>query len=339
VYLSTRYHNLRVLDKENGGKADSLNAGANLSQNTLVCCVDADSILQPDSLIRVVQPFLEEPATIATGGTIRIANGCKMEGSFITKIELPKKTLPLIQVVEYLRAFLFGRLGWSPLNALMIISGAFSVFRREALMEVGGYNTHTVGEDMELIVRLHRHNRLLGRKYRITFVPDPICWTEAPEDLKTLKNQRIRWQRGLAESLAINKQLLFHPKSGLVGWLAFPFMLFFEMLSPCVELSGYIFMITGFLFGFVSETPFIAFMVITIGMGLLLSINALLLEEMSFQMYTKVSDIFRLLGALLIENLGYRQLTLFWRIQGLFQWAFKRKAQWGSMKRTGDLGN
>jgi cellulose synthase/poly-beta-1,6-N-acetylglucosamine synthase-like glycosyltransferase len=323
VYISSRYRNLRVIDKANGGKSDSLNAGIIVSNNPLVCCVDADSILQPDSLLRVVQPFIEDPDTIATGGTIRLSNGCQIENSFMQQVCLPKRTLPLIQIVEYLRAFLFGRLGWSPINALLIISGAFSVFKRESLLEVGGYRTDTVGEDMELVVRLHRYNRLQGRKYRINFIPDPICWTEAPEDLKTLRNQRVRWQRGLLESLSLNKELLCHPRGGLVGWLAFPFMIIFEALSPPLELIGYVFMIWGACYGYISWTAFAAFMTIAIGMGLLLSINALLLEEMSFHLYTRFSDIVRLLGAIILENLGYRQLTVFWRLQGLCQYLFQ----------------
>lgn len=334
VYISSTYRNLRLIDKENGGKADSLNAGIALSTNALVCCVDADSILQPDSLLRVVQPFIEDPKVIATGGTIRIANGCEIRDSFMEKVNLPERWLPLIQIVEYLRAFLFGRLGWSPINALMIISGAFSVFKRDAILAVGGYRTDTVGEDMELVVRLHRYYRLKGIPYRITFIPDPICWTEAPEDLKTLQNQRSRWQRGLLESLMLNKELLLHPKSGLVGWLAFPFMILFEALSPPIELAGYIFMILGATTGYVSWVAFWAFMTIAIGMGLLLSINALLLEEMSFHLYPRFSDMARLVLAVLIENLGYRQLTVLWRLQGLCQWLFKRKATWGEMKRN-----
>lgn len=333
VYTSSRHHNLRVIDKENGGKADSLNTGIAMSENTLVCCVDADSILQPDSLMRVVQPFIEDPTTIASGGTIRVANGCSLSGSFITKVGLPKNLIALIQVVEYLRAFLFGRLGWSPINALLIISGAFSVFRRDAILEVGGYRTTTVGEDMELVMRLHHHYRLANKQYKISFVPDPICWTEVPEDIKTLRNQRRRWQKGLGESLLMHKALLFHPKSGLVGWLAYPFMFVFELISPLIEVLGYLFMIIGFLFGIVSWKALIAFSIIAVGMGFLLSLSALLLEEISFHMYARISDIFRLMSAIVLENFGYRQLTLIWRVQGLIEW-ISRKGSWGTMKRN-----
>jgi cellulose synthase/poly-beta-1,6-N-acetylglucosamine synthase-like glycosyltransferase len=339
VYISSRYRNLRVIDKVNGGKSDSLNAGITVSSNPLVCCVDADSILQPDSLLRVVQPFIENPLTIAAGGTIRLSNGCVMEDSVMQQIKLPQKTLPLIQIVEYLRAFLFGRLGWSPINSLLIISGAFSVFKRESVIEVGGYRTDTLGEDMELVVRLHRYHRLNKKPYNIAVIPDPICWTEAPEDLKTLRNQRVRWQRGLLESLSMNQDLLFHPRGGFVGWLAFPFMVLFEAISPPIELLGYVFMIWGALNGYINWVAFTAFMTIAIGMGLLLSINALLLEEMSFHLYSKYTDILRLLGAILLENLGYRQLTVFWRLQGLCQWLFKTKHRWGEMQRNAANNN
>lgn len=218
IYQSSRYPNLKVIDKANGGKADALNAGVNLSRFPLFCGVDADSILQRDSLLRIIRPFLEDPDAIAAGGTVRIANGCQVKDGLLLKAALPNKLLPQLQIVEYLRGFLFGRLGWSSLNALLIISGAFGLFKKDLVIEVGGYRHKTIGEDMELVVRMHKHMRLQKRKYRIYFIPDPVCWTEAPEDLATLAQQRVRWQRGLLESLSANMSLLFHPKSGAVGW-------------------------------------------------------------------------------------------------------------------------
>jgi cellulose synthase/poly-beta-1,6-N-acetylglucosamine synthase-like glycosyltransferase len=324
VYSSLGHYNLRVIDKVNGGKADALNAGLNLCDNELVCCVDADSFLQADSLIRLVQPFIENPDTIACGGSIRVINGCKTGGSALSEVDLPKNPLALLQVVEYLRAFLFGRMGWSPLNALLIISGAFSIFKREAVMAVGGYKTDTVGEDMELVVRLHAHYRLAGIPYSITFIPDPLCWTQVPEDLGTLRNQRTRWQRGLGESLWEHRNLLFHPKMGLVGWVALPFI---------IELGGYLFITFGFLFDLISRQTFYVFLLVSLGMGFLLSMNALLLEEMSFHLYTRISHMLKLLLAILFENLGYRQLTLVWRTIGFFQW-LTRRGNWGQMKRV-----
>lgn len=336
IYLSPIHPNLRVIDKENGGKADSLNAGINTARYPLFCAVDADSVLQRDSLLRVVQPFLDDPRTICSGGCIRIANGCEVQAGFLVSMGLPSNLLALFQISEYLRAFLFGRLGWSPLNALLIVSGAFGVFSKEGVIEVGGYLTNTIGEDMELVLRLHRHMRDKGAAYRIVYVPDPICWTEAPEDLKTLKNQRIRWQRGLAESLSKNRRLLFHPRGGTVGWLAFPFFVLFEFLGPAIEFAGYLFMAGGAVMGIVSLKALVAFLYLAVGLGLLLSVSALLMEELSFQIYPKLEQVLVLFLAVVIENLGYRQLNSWWRIVGLYRWITAKQGHhaWGEMRRT-----
>jgi cellulose synthase/poly-beta-1,6-N-acetylglucosamine synthase-like glycosyltransferase len=339
IYCSTLYPNLRVIDKQNGGKADALNAGLNAARYPVFCSVDADSVLQRDSLARVVQPFLEDRNTIAGGGTIRIANGCKVTHGFLEKVGLPKSWLAKFQVIEYLRAFLFGRLGWEPLNALLIISGAFGLFRKEAVMEAGGYRTDTVGEDMELVVRLHRHARMKRKPYRITFVPDPICWTEVPEKLSVLQSQRIRWQRGLVESLAMNMRLCMHPRGGIVGWVAFPFMLIFEMLGPLLEVFGYVFIILAALAGWISYEAFFAFLGVAFGMGMLLSTSALLLEEMSFHMYPKLRQTATLFMVAVLENLGYRQLIAIWRLVGLARSAVGAQSKWGRMQRKAAWGD
>ncbi|MDH5376788.1 MAG: glycosyltransferase family 2 protein [Gammaproteobacteria bacterium] len=335
IYQSTIYPNLRVIDKDNGGKADSLNAGINAARYPLFCGVDADSILQPNSLERIVQPFIEDSTTVASGGTVRIANGCDVRKGFLVKPGLPKNILALFQVAEYLRAFLFGRLGWSPLNALLIISGAFGVFHKETVISVGGYRTDCIGEDMELIVRMHRILRQQKRKYKITFVPDPICWTEAPEDMATLRKQRIRWHRGLSESLTKNISLMFHPRGGAVGWIAFPYMLIFEWLGPIVEIMGLVSMGLGFYFGYIPKEIFVLFLFIAIGFGVLLSVIAILLEEISFHIYPKASYMIVLFFVTIIENFGYRQLNMIWRSIALFQWAIGSQAKWGDMKRKG----
>jgi len=334
IYHSTRYPNLRVIDKENGGKADALNAGINASRYPLFCAVDADSILQRDSLQRVVRPYLSDPRVIAAGGTVRIANGCTVSRGFLQSIGLPRNPLVLFQIVEYLRAFLFGRMGWSPINAMLIISGAFGLFRKAAVIAAGGYRTDTVGEDMELVVRLHRIYRQTGQPYRIVFVTDPICWTEAPEDLKTLKNQRVRWQRGLMESLWLNRALLFHRKSGLVGWLAFPFVLIFEGLGPLIELGGFLILAAAALGGAISWPAFGAFLLLAIGVGLLLSASALLLEEITFHVYPRPAQVARLYLAMLGENIGFRQLNSWWRLLGLWRWFIGTKGHWGEMQRS-----
>lgn len=334
IYRSTKFPNLRVVDKENGGgKADATNAGINAARYPLFCCVDADGILERASLRRVVAPFQQDPLVIASGGTVRIANGCEVRSGFLEKVHLPSNLLALFQIVEYLRAFLFGRMGWAAFNAVLIISGAFGVFRKDVVVAAGGYRHDAIGEDMELVTRLHRLHRLSGARYRIAFLPDPICWTEAPESLKVLKSQRTRWQRGLGQSLLLNRELLWHPRGGAPGWLAFPFMIMFEWLSPVIEIGGYLFMILGFASGIISGTAFWTFMLLAVSLGTLLSMSALLLEETSYHVYHERGDLAKLAAIAVIENFGYRQLATWWRLQGLWQWMTGTGGGWGQMTR------
>lgn len=335
IYRSSLHGNLRVIDKENGGKADSLNAGINVARHPLFCGVDADSILARDSLHRVIRPFLRDPRVVASGGTVRVANGCEIEGGFLTRVGLPRNPWALFQVVEYLRAFLFGRLGWSQLNAMLIISGAFGVFKTDVVVAAGGYRPKTIGEDMELVVRIHRMLREQGVDYRIEFVPDPVCWTEAPEDRQTLRNQRIRWQRGLSESLAPHLRLMFSPRGGPPGWIAFPFMVAFEWLGPLVELGGYVFMAFAYAFDLVSWDAVQVFLLLAIGLGILLSASGLLLEELAFHIYPRAGQLALLALVVVAENFGYRQLNSWWRLVGLYRWATNRQSTWGTMKRKG----
>ena len=335
IFASPQYPNIRLVDKENGGKADALNAGINCARYPLFCVVDADCILQSDSLARVVQPFLEDATTVAAGGVVRVVNGCTVKDGFLDKVDLPRKFLPMAQLVEYLRAFLFGRLGWSPANALLIISGAFGVFYKERVIAIGGYHADTVGEDMELVVRLHRHLRAERRPYRITFVPDPICWTEAPQDLRSLRSQRMRWQQGLAESLFANWRLMFQRRGGAVGWIAFPFMLVFECLGPLIEVLGYASVAVMGFAGLLSPDAFLAFLFASVGLGILLSTNALFLEELSFHLFPRPGQQLRLFLVAILENFGYRQLHSFWRLEGMVRWVLriKREHRWGRVHR------
>jgi cellulose synthase/poly-beta-1,6-N-acetylglucosamine synthase-like glycosyltransferase len=335
IYRSRTHPNLRVIDKENGGgKADACNAGLNAARYPLVYCGDADSVLDPGSLERVVLPFIEDSRTVACGGTVRIVNGCSVRGGFLERIGLPRNPLALVQIVEYLRAFLGGRMGWSPMNGLLIVSGAFGIFRRQTLIDVGGWRADIIGEDMELIMRLHRVLSARGQPYRISFVPDPVVWTEAPEDLASLRKQRKRWQRGLAESLWANRSLLFARGSGVAGWIAMPFFVIFELFGPLIEVSGYLIMATTAALGLLSLESFAAFMAVSVGLGMLLSTSALLLEELSFHVYPRGRDMLVLSLLAIVENLGYRQLNAFWRLQALFGWFARREVTWGAMRRN-----
>lgn len=333
IYRSTRFSNIRVIDKHNGGKADSINTGINASYFPLFCCVDADSVLERDSLKRVVRPFIEQPETVASGGVVRVLNGCTVDNGFISKVGLPTNILALFQVVEYLRAFMFGRLGWSPMNALLIISGAFGVFRKETVISVGGYLTHSIGEDMELVVRMHR--ALIKKKtpYKIQFVPDPVCWTEAPEKLSVLRSQRIRWQIGLAESLTMNMPLLFNRNGGIVSWVAFPFFLLFECFGPILEVAGFIIVSYAFYIGLVPNEFFVTFLLLAVGLGILVSVISLSLEEVSFRTSNNAFELFLLFLVAIVENLGYRQLNAIWRLSGIMQWLFQSERKWGEMTR------
>lgn len=334
VYQSTLYPEIRMIDKENGGsKADACNAGINAARFPLFCPLDADTILERDSIKLLVQPFLEDSRTVGVGGTVRIANGCEVSGGFLGRIGLPSNPLALFQIMEYLRAFLFGRVGWSSVDSLPLISGAFGLFHKESVVEVGGYKHDSLGEDMELVLRMHRHFRLRDKPYRITFVADAACWTEAPESLKVLRRQRVRWSRGLMESLSLNRELFFHPKSGLLGWVALPFLLFFEGLGAVVEVLGFLVMIAGFAFGMISLESFAAFMLLAIGLGLLLSFTALLLEEITFHTYPKIRHLLVLFAVAIAENFGYRQLTTLWRFEGLYRYWRGHEAAWGEMTR------
>ncbi len=334
VYRSRVFPNLWVVDKVNGGKADALNVGVNHCRTPLFCAMDADSLLEREALLRVARPFMEDATTIATGGIIRIVNGCSVRAGVVTNVRMPSNMIAQLQVIEYLRAFLFGRVGWDALNMMLIISGAFGLFRRDAVVEVGGYATDTVGEDMELVVRLHRHFREQGRPYRISFVPDPVAWTECPESLRVLGRQRDRWQRGLAQVLTRHRKMLFNPAYGRVGLVAFPYFYFLEMWGPVLELAGYLVFFVSLLFGAVSPLFVVAFLMMAVVLDIALSLAAVALEEMAFTRYSRFQDLMRLFWLAFIENFGYRQLVTYWRMKGM--WSYLRKVEsWGKMERKG----
>jgi cellulose synthase/poly-beta-1,6-N-acetylglucosamine synthase-like glycosyltransferase len=336
IYRSTlpEYRNLVVVDKENGGKADALNAGINVAQHPYVCSIDADSLLEDDALQKVMKPFLEDETVIAAGGIVRIANGCEVMNGRVVRVGLSSKLLPIFQVVEYFRAFLSGRMAWHGVNGLLIISGAFGMFRRADLIEAGGYNHETVGEDMELVVRLHRYNRERKKPYRIAFVPDPVCWTEVPETARILSRQRNRWQRGLLDTMLIHARMLFNPRYGIVGVAAMPYFFLVELLGPVIELAGYVVMVLMLALGILDLQMAVLFFVVALLYGVMFSVGSVLLEEISFQRYPNPKDIAVLLSFGVLENFGYRQLTVWWRIRGFLDYIRGRHV-WEAMPRKG----
>ena len=335
VYRSSRHPALWLLDKENGGKADALNAGIDYSRTPLFCAIDADSLLERDALMRIVRPFLEDRSTVAAGGIIRIINGSTVRAGVVSDVKLPRSLLACFQVVEYLRSFLAGRVGWAELNGTLVISGAFGAFDCATVVAAGGYDTGSVGEDMELVVRLHRYCRERGIRYHIEYIPDPVAWTECPEDVATLGRQRRRWQRGLTETLLIHRRMLLRPTYGAVGLLAFPFNFFFEMLGPAIEVAGYVGILVGILLGRVSPLQALDFFLAAFVLGIVLSVAAVALEEQTFRRYPRRRDVIGLFALAFLEVLGYRQINAWWRIQGMWAVISGKRGGWGVMKRKG----
>ncbi|MDZ7771283.1 MAG: glycosyltransferase [Balneolaceae bacterium] len=332
VYRSRMHRELVVVDKENGRKADALNAGLNVADKELACAIDADSILEPDVLMKMLRAFVEDDRTVAVGGIVRVANGCTIRHSVIEEVGMPDTYLARIQALEYLRAFLFGRVGWDYMESLLIISGAFGVFDRSAVLKVGGFLKETVGEDMELVVRLHRHHIENDIPYHIRFLPEPVCWTQVPEDWETLGRQRNRWQRGLFDTLWRHRKMLFNPSYGRLGMLAMPFFLFFELLGPVVELLGFLYFFVVLALGAVN-TPFVLlFFCTAILLGMILSVSSVLCEEFTFRRYPGMRDVALLAGYAFLENIGYRQIHTWWRFRGLVDF-LKGNMDWGEMVR------
>jgi cellulose synthase/poly-beta-1,6-N-acetylglucosamine synthase-like glycosyltransferase len=334
TYRSRTRTRLVVLDKENGGKADSLNAAINASRFPLVIAVDADTLIEPDALLRLTRPFLLGRQIAAVGGTVRVANGCVVKHGRVTDARVPRRFLPGVQVVEYLRAFLFGRLGWNRLGGNLIISGAFGLFRKDYLLAIGGYRPESVVEDMDVVVRMHRYLRRHKIRYEMPFIPDPVAWTEVPESGRVLGRQRERWHRGLIAATWAYKGMLLNPRYGRVGLLAVPFYTFGEALAPLVEVLGYVITVGGLALGAVNVTFALLFVLVAWGYGMLLSLWAVALEEATFRRYARFGDLLRLLLYATLENFGYRQRTVWWRLRAFFT-VWRHRQLWGEMTRKG----
>lgn len=337
VHLSRQGHPLTVVRKTStGSKADANNAGINASRYPLVCMVDADAVLDEDALLTVVKPFVDDPLrVVATGGSVRAVNDSTVHRGRIGDVRMPKRWLARIQVVEYLRSFLLGRSGWSRLQGLLIISGAFGVFRRDLLVAVGGYDAHAIGEDADLVARMHRHLRHEGRDYRIEFVSEPVCWTEVPETRAVLGRQRRRWSRGLAEVLWGQRRMMGNPRYGRIGTVVLPYYLLFELIGPFLELAGVLTVALGFSFGLLDVEFALLFLAVALGYGFLLSVVSLAIEELGYRRYPRARDMAIATLAALVENVGFRQVHAWWRIQGTWQFLRGAEHSWGTMTRTG----
>jgi cellulose synthase/poly-beta-1,6-N-acetylglucosamine synthase-like glycosyltransferase len=335
LYASPMVPNLTVVDKENGGKADALNCGINLSRYPLFSSMDADSVIEDDALLKAVKPFMEWPEeTVAVGGIVRCANGCTVHEGRVTHIALPRQFLPVFQVVEYLRAFLSGRLGWSALRGLLLISGAFGVYRKSAVIDVGGYDSSTDTEDLELVMALHAVYRERKKPYRIVFVPDPVCWTEVPGNWKMLRRQRNRWHRGMLQSLSRYRRMMFNPRYGIMGTLVLPYFLIFETMGPFIETLGYVSVPLAWALGLLNMNFFLLFFVLAVAFGVFLSVAAILLEEISYRRYPSWSDLWKLLLCGVAENFGFRQVLAVFKIQAFWEY-LRGLRRWGKLERVG----
>lgn len=341
VYRNPSIPKLIVVDKSNGGKADSLNSGINISNKTYFCGIDSDSLLEPDSLLKLASITLDESCeTPAIGGNIFPINGCSVDKGLITEMKIPKNNLARIQTVEYIRAFMAGRMGWQKLNSLLIISGAFGLFRKDRIIDIGGYLTEkgkyhkdTVGEDMELVVRISRLLHDKKQEFKVLYSYNSNAWTEVPEDIQSLRNQRFRWHRGLVEILHFHKEMFMRKKYGRTGMIAMPYFLIFEFVGPMIEIQGYIMVLLAAILGILDQKLALFLFLSTILYGMVVSLGSMLIAERENH-YFSLSDLLKLLSYSIIENFGPRQVISFWRIRGQLS-LLSGETGWGSIKRRG----
>jgi cellulose synthase/poly-beta-1,6-N-acetylglucosamine synthase-like glycosyltransferase len=333
-YRSKTWTKLLVVNKLNGGKADSLNVGLDAARFPFVLACDADTLIEPDALLRLARPFLFDQKIAAVGGTIRVVNSCQVEEGRVVDARVDGRWLAGIQTVEYLRAFLFGRLGWNLLGGNLIISGAFGLFRRDYLTEILGYETGTVTEDFELIVRLQRYLKEQGAVAKVVFIPDPVAWTEVPTSIAVLGRQRERWHRGLIATMVAHRRVIFNPRYGATGLIAMPYFLFAELLAPIVEAVGLVITVLCTLAGVLAPRFAFYFFVAAYLYGTLLSLAAILMEEVSFHRYRRPADTLRLVFFAFVEPFGYRQITVWFRLKAFVRY-FQGDHSWGRMKREG----
>ncbi len=338
IYKSTNpvFKKLIIVDKVNGGKSDALNVGINVSSNKLIVCIDVDCIMEQNAILKIIKPFLTTNTVpvVCSGGVVRIANSCVIENGILMKVNLPDSFMLRVQTLEYIRAFLLGRMAWSRLNGLLIVSGAFGAFDKEIAIQVGGYETRTVGEDMELVVRMRRHLEERKIKYRVTYIPDPLCWTEVPSDYKTLIKQRSRWMRGLVETLFAHRRIFFNPSYRVLGMLSYPYWFFYEFLAPIVESIGLFVFILFWMFGMIGWGFFFQLFIFIISFGYLFSAFAVLMEVLTYNQYKDRKDISRLVGSIYLEPFIFHFFVVFSSINGLIH-LIQEKKGWGEMKRTG----
>ncbi|MGI6279626.1 MAG: glycosyltransferase family 2 protein, partial [Acutalibacteraceae bacterium] len=332
IYCNIDYPNLIYVDKENGGKSDALNAGINVSSYPLFACLDADSRIEPDALLKLSTEFLKNTDTVVAGGLVRIANGFKIKDGISSEFSMPSKMVERFQIVEYYRSFLSGRVSWGATNSMLIVSGAFGVFKKQAVIEAGGYKTNTIGEDMEIVVRIHKNMKAKKRKYKIIFCEDAVCWTQGPLSLNDIRSQRRRWQIGLFDTLLSHKSMLLNPRYGTVGLLAIPYHWIFELFGAVVEVLGYFIIPFSLVMGELNMFFFIIYFLLAVLLGVILSIGSLILEQYTRKSIVSAKQCLSLSLYAILENFGYRQIISLFRVEGMLKYRKLRKT-WGKIKR------
>lgn len=335
LYESKLHPNILLINKINGGKADALNAGINTCKYPYFCSIDGDSILDQTSLLRVMKPIVTSNGkVIAAGGSIRIANGSDIQMGTVLNAVIPNNPIVIMQIIEYLRAYYMGRIALSKFNLILVISGAFSVFSKKFVVKSGGYSVDTIGEDMEIVVKLQRYLYEHKLNKSIVYVPDPVCWTEAPDNIKDLRTQRRRWHQGLLSSLSMHKKMTFNPKYKRIGLISFPYFWIVEFLGPVIELGGYFYILISFMVGNVYLESAIIMSLLLLIYSCLLSMFAILLEAWSLNTYPRIRDIVKLIFYSFTEVFWFRPLTIVFRIEGIWNY-FRKQNDWGQLQRRG----
>lgn len=321
VYRSLLYPEVIVIDKENGNKYDALNAALNLCKTQYFITVDADTFVNDKDFEAIIRPIMTSSDTVAVGAAVQINNGCLVQNNQISTEKFPANYTTAMQSIEYLRTFLM-REGWDYVGGNFCISGAFAVLATDLVVKIGGF-APTFANDLEIIVRLHRAMKASDTPYQIVYLPDPVAWTEGPQTINALANQRLLWHRGLLETLWFHKRLFFNPKYKGFGLFVYPFMVFAEALEPLIELFTYFYIIVGLLLGIVDITFLLLFLALTWGMICIFTLFSLMIEELTFKQYPSFKSFGKLFFYSVIEMFGYRQLTVLWRLQGFVSF-FKR---------------
>ena len=332
VFYSKEYPNLLYVQKKNGGKSDALNAGINISRYPLFTCLDADSRIEKDALLRLSMEFIKDSRTVVAGGIVRIANGSKIVDGELKGFSMPKKLIERFQIVEYYRSFLMGRVFWSSTNSLLIVSGAFGLFRKQTVIDVGGYKRNTIGEDMEIVVRIHRYMRKNHKKYRVKFNEFSVCWTQGPMSMNDIRSQRRRWQIGLMDTLISHAAMTLNPFYGFVGLVSVPYNWIFELFGAVVEVIGYFLIPFTLIMGELNMFFFVIYFLLSVALGIILSEGSLVIEQYTHRGAMNAKQSIAISVYALLENFGYRQMITLFRVEGILKYRKLRKS-WGKIKR------